>query len=193
MTTSTRSLSLTLLIGLAAIHCSSYGKIKEREDSYTNSKIVSMTLDHKSEETFGLFNMNARIAITYAKELKTGKTHAVEMKIEAPANATSELKPQAFLKADDQKFEVKIEAIQKTSTTDTKTHKKRDKDGKLTDTDTKTTTQYRSIGTINVPVGVWSQLMGSKKIGYRLYIDQEALTFFVSEEWREKLREFDAR
>jgi len=193
MTKSTKSLSLSLLIGLAVAHCSSYGKIKERQDSYTESKVVTMELDHKSEETFGIFNMHAYIDITYTKDSKSGKLHSVEMRIETPADEKSELKPQAFLKGDDQKYEVKVEGIQKTSTTHTKTDNKRDKDGKVTDTETKTTTEYRSIGTIKVPINVWEHLMASKRIGYRLYVDQEPLTFLVSEEWREKLREFNAR
>jgi|JI10StandDraft_1071094.scaffolds.fasta_scaffold218969_3 hypothetical protein len=173
--------------------CQSYGEIKVRNDSFKNSKVASVKLDHKSEETFGMFNSQMPIEVTYTKEVKSGQPATIEMKIITPASATSELKPQAFIKADKQKFEVTLEGIQKTSATQSTTTNQKDVKGMITDTQTKTSTQFASMGTIKVPIEVWKQMMGAQKVGYRLYIDQEALSFLVSDEWLEKLKELDAQ
>ena len=182
-------------ISALALHlnCQSYGEIKVRKDSFKNSKVVSITLDHKSEESFGLFGTNVPIEITYVKEIKTGDKPSIEMKLIIPASATSELKSQAFIKADRQKFEVAIEGINKTSATHSDTTNTRDAKGVITDTKTQTSTQYAAMGTIKVSYDVWKQMMSAQKVGYRLYVDQEALSFLVSEEWFEKLKEFDAQ
>ena len=44
--------------------CQSYGEIKVRNDSFKNSKVASVKLDHKSEETFGMFNSQMPIEVT---------------------------------------------------------------------------------------------------------------------------------
>lgn len=181
-------LSFSLLF---LVNCQSYGEIKVEQDSFKNAKVVSMQLDHKSEETFGLFNMKAPIVVTYIKEVKSGAQPTIEMKIIAPADATSQLKPDAFIKADEQKFEVKLTGIDKTSATHSHTKNKRDTKGNVIDTETKTSTEYASIANLTVSPEIWKRMVGAQKLGYRLYIDQQALTFMISEEWMEKLKEFD--
>lgn len=81
----------------------------------------------------------------------------------------------------------------KATAVESKTENTVDAAGKLLNSDTKTSTQYGNIATLTVPWSIWQTMIKSKRFGYRIYMDQEPISFLVSEEWHEKLREFDAQ
>jgi len=171
---------------VAIFNCSSSGEIKVQRDSFRKTKTVSLELEHASVEKNSFFSERYSLIVTYVKQENEGQAPTIELKFVAPSTATSELQAQAFIKADKEKFEVKFENIKRSVVTGGAPGNTKSQASRLP-------VEYVSVAKINLPPEIWKAMIASKRFGYRIYLDQEALSFLVSDKHMLLLKDFDSK
>lgn len=203
---STVTICVSLAILYFVIACSSFGKIEVRHDEFKNASIVTLKLEHTSEETFDLLGLASyKAEMEYVREVgsETESPLQIALLIRAAADAAP-LAQQGFLKAGQTKYELALQGAghqlksQTTSKTRTTNYHSPDASGfvdftKPTAVDSKTQTSTQSWRELTAAISLTNDqkqgILNADSLLLRVYSGTNPITFRIVGDDLNKIQE----
>ena len=177
---------LWILLPLYLVGCSSYGVITAKYDSFQDATVVKMKLEHSA------IDGDRTLDADYVNVIKNN-TSEIKMKVTTSASAKEkEFQEKAFFSVDGKKFEVLIQNRKLTSQVRVEEHYQNN-DGYVDYTkptgSTSKTYNYLN-GELKVSNNIADAIKKGKEILFRVYVDDNPITFKINESNKLKLVEF---
>jgi len=187
--------------------CSSFGKISVINDSFKGVNIVTLKMQHETEEaygTFNVFNTKNKAEFTYIKEVKSGdnQNFKIDFSIMGPdINENASLDEKGFVKVGDKQVEFSVagarvvsQTIVKNETATTPDYSKPADSTGHHQTNTTTTTSsatiFRVVGSAQIDPALLADITNSSQFAVRVYVKSQPYTFIIKEDDLVKIQEF---
>ncbi len=175
---------------LACMVFSGCNSIKVREDSFKNSTVVTMEMDHRAHIdgfTMGICSNGSM----YSREIKDGQKlpAVIYFKLPATVNITS-LSNEAYIKVDGSNTKLSFEytGVQ-TGVNVSQSTSMNYTTGKLQNS-TDVTSLNVLLGRLSIPLDVEESILKAKNVQYRLYFNNDPIDLTVTQNELTKVKQF---
>ncbi|MFH0974858.1 MAG: hypothetical protein V1874_03650 [Spirochaetota bacterium] len=185
-----------LLICFSFIFGCTTGEIQVKKDSFKNSIVITMDMDHDATIDGGGFSKGVTTyGGKYFREIKDGKSTPTNVFFSIIASVNvNDLKNEAFIKVDNKVTELKLNDPSSKMQTEVEHESKTEKNFMTGKDEVKVESSTREskllTGKIMLTSDLEKAIINSKSLEYRLYAMTDAITMKVSDSELIKIKEF---